>query len=99
LTNIIKHSHATLAAITLDYGPQNIVLTIKDNGKGFVMSEQAGPQQGHFGLLGMTERTSRLRGKVSITSEPGRGTTVQTLIPLDAPPEPGLTESQLGAQL
>jgi len=99
LTNIIKHSQATKATITLDYGPQNVILTIADNGAGFVVNQQAGPREGHFGLLGMTERTTRLRGKVSITSEPGKGTTVQVMIPIDKPPDLGLMESQSGAEL
>lgn len=99
LTNIIKHSQATQATITLDYGPQNVILTIADNGAGFVVERQAGPREGHFGLLGMTERTTRLRGKVSISSEPGKGTTVQAMIPIDPPPESGLMGSQYGAEL
>lgn len=99
LTNIIKHSRATQATITLDYGPQNVILTIADNGAGFVVEQQAGPREGHFGLLGMTERATRLRGKVTIASEPGRGTTVQAMIPIDPPPESGLVGSQQGAQL
>ena len=99
LTNIIKHSRATRATITLDYGPHNVVLSIGDNGVGFVTDQQAGPRAGHFGLLGITERTTRLRGQVSLTSAPGKGTTVQAMIPLDPPADPGLVESQFGAQL
>jgi len=83
LTNVIKHSKAGQATITLDYGPQNVILTIRDNGVGFLADQQAGPREGHFGLLGITERTGRLRGKVSIASEPGKGTTVQVVIPID----------------
>lgn len=99
LTNIIKHSRAARATITLDYGPHNVILTIADTGVGFVINEQAGPREGHFGLLGISEHTTRLRGKVSITSEPGQGTTVQVMIPIDKPPDLGLMESQLGAEL
>lgn len=99
LTNVIKHSKATQATITLDYGPQNIILTIGDNGVGFVTNKQAGPREGHFGLLGISERVARLRGKVSISSEPGKGTTVEVMIPIAPPADLGLLESQLGAQL
>lgn len=99
LTNIIKHSQATQATITLDYGPKNVVLTVTDNGVGFAAAQQAGPREGHFGLLGIAERTNRLRGKVSIVSEPGQGATVRVTIPIDPPSEPGLIGSQLGAQL
>jgi signal transduction histidine kinase len=83
LTNIIKHSEAKLAKIELDYGPQRIVLQIADNGKGFTPDHCIGPHDGHFGLLGISERAKRLRGKVSITSVPGEGTTIRVEIPLD----------------
>lgn len=99
LTNVIKHSKATQAIITLDYGPQNVMLTIQDNGTGFVVNQQAGPREGHFGLLGINERATRMRGRVAITSEPGKGTTIQVTIPIDPPTEPGLIASQLGAEL
>ena len=99
LTNIIKHAGASEAKIALDYGSRSIGLTISDNGKGFVVNEQAGPHSGHFGLLGITERTSRLNGKVSLTSAPGNGTVIQVTIPLEPPADQGLVGSQLAAQL
>lgn len=83
LTNIIKHSEASLAKIDLDYGAQSIVLRIEDNGKGFAPEDRIGPHEGHFGLLGISERTKRLRGCVSFTSAPGKGTIVHVEIPLD----------------
>jgi len=92
LTNIIKHSEATLAKIDLDYGPQAIVLRIEDNGKGFNPEEHLGPHEGHFGLLGVSERTKRLGGQVSLTSAPGEGTIVCVEIPL----EPGQNLIPLG---
>lgn len=98
LTNVIKHSGASLAEIELDYGPKNIVLQIKDNGKGFALDDCVGPGEGHFGLLGINERTRRLHGEIKFVSTPGVGTTVRVQIPLsqDSPvPEPA--EPQLTA--
>jgi len=87
LANIIKHSGATAAAIALDYGPQQVVLEIKDNGRGFEPQKSPGPGEGHFGLLGMSERVKRLGGNLSVSSEPGRGTTIRVEVPVeqDAP--------------
>lgn len=83
LTNVIKHSGAISATIEIDYGPQNVVLQIKDNGHGFEREKSAGPVEGHFGLLGMSERAKRLGGELSVTSEPGHGTTVRIQVPID----------------
>jgi signal transduction histidine kinase len=82
LTNVLKHSGATLTEIELDYGPMNVVLQVKDNGKGFVLDDCAGPRQGHFGLLGISERAKRLRGEIAFSSAPNAGTTVRVQIPI-----------------
>jgi signal transduction histidine kinase len=97
LTNVIKHSGATRTEIELDYGPKNVVLQVKDNGKGFALDECAGPREGHFGLLGISERVKRLHGEIAFSSAPNAGTTVRVKIPIPresyAPerPEPQLT--------
>jgi signal transduction histidine kinase len=83
LTNVIKHSEGTTATIELDYGPQNVALQITDNGRGFDQEKSAGPSQGHFGLLGISERAKRLGAELSVSSEPGRGTTVRIQVPIN----------------
>jgi len=87
LTNVIKHSGATTVKIELDYGPQNVLLQVSDNGHGFEQEKIVGPGEGHFGLLGISERAKRLGAELSITSEPGRGTIVRVRVPIeqDAP--------------
>jgi signal transduction histidine kinase len=82
LTNVIQHSGATLTEIELDYGPKNVVLQVKDNGKGFAVDHCAGPREGHFGLLGISERTKRLHGEINFSSMPDAGTTVRVQIPI-----------------
>ena len=82
LTNVIKHSGATLTEIDLDYGPKNVVLQVKDNGKGFALDNCAGPREGHFGLLGISERTKRLHGEIIFSSVPDGGTTIRVQIPI-----------------
>jgi signal transduction histidine kinase len=81
VSNAVKHSGAVLVKIELRFGPQNIVLQIKDDGKGFDPQACAGPKDGHFGLLGIRERTERLGGQVVIASAPGTGTSVRVEIP------------------
>jgi signal transduction histidine kinase len=82
LFNVIKHSGATQTEIELDYGPKNVVLQVKDNGKGFALDDCAGPREGHFGLLGISERAKRLHGEITFSSAPNAGTTVRVRIPI-----------------
>ena len=83
MTNVIKHSQATAVEVELDYGPQNIILRVKDNGKGFDPAHTAGPGEGHFGLLGISERAKRLGAELSVQSRPGEGTLVAVQVNLD----------------
>jgi two-component system sensor histidine kinase NreB len=57
-------------------------LTVTDDGRGFDLAAIA-PRSGHgAGLPGMRERASLVGGEISITSEPGSGTTVKLRMPL-----------------
>jgi signal transduction histidine kinase len=89
LTNVIKHSQATLVKIQLDFQPQQAVLQVADNGIGFVPENAVGPADGHFGLLGMSERAKRLGGHLELVSAPGKGTTVRVIIPSEPPAQAG----------
>lgn len=89
LTNVIKHSGASLVKIELEFGPQDVVLQVKDNGCGFTPENGAGSKEGRFGLLGMSERAKRLNGRISLTSSPGGGTSVRVEIPSTPPPQTG----------
>ena len=82
VTNAVKHSGATLVKIELEFGSQNIILKVQDNGKGFLPENCAGPNDGHFGLLGMAERAKRLDGQIFITSAPGAGTSIRAELPI-----------------
>jgi len=83
ITNVVKHSGANGTKIQLEFGARDVVLEIKDNGKGFTPENCAGPEQGHFGLLGMSERVKRFGGKILITSAPGQGTTIRVELPVE----------------
>ncbi|HSU52453.1 MAG TPA: histidine kinase [Candidatus Dormibacteraeota bacterium] len=84
MTNIVKHSQATSAEIELDYGPKSVGLRIKDNGRGFEQQQTSGPESGHFGLLGITERAKRLGAELSIGSVPGKGTSIRVQVALES---------------
>jgi len=81
VTNVVKHSGAKLVKIKFEFSAEKVVLQIKDNGNGFNPEACLGPKDGHFGLLGIRERTERMGGKVFITSSAEAGTVVGVEIP------------------
>ncbi len=85
VTNVVKHSGANRLTIHLQFAPHSVSLEISDDGKGFAPENCAGPQEGHFGLLGIRERAERLGGQAFISSAPGSGTTIRVEIPNETP--------------
>jgi signal transduction histidine kinase len=85
VTNTVKHAGAHCIKIELDFGQAGIVLEIKDDGNGFAPENCPGPNDGHFGLLGMAERAKRLDGHITVKSAPGTGTVVRVEIPVNRP--------------
>ena len=84
LTNVARHSHASLVQVSLDASDGEIVLRVRDNGRGF---DPAGPRKpASFGLVGLRERAFLLDGAISIDAAPGRGTVVEVRIPLQPAP-------------
>lgn len=71
VNNILKHSEATEATVTIRREADRLRLTIRDNGKGFT----PGGEGSGFGLLGIRERAQLLGGQAVIQSAPGQGTT------------------------
>ena len=83
LANIAKHSGATSVNIELQFERQQVCLQVKDNGIGFDREKAVGPSEGHFGLLGMSERAKRLGGRFILSSKLEEGTLVRVEIPLN----------------
>lgn len=84
LRNIWKHSEASNGWVTVKFGKAKTILTVKDNGKGFVLTGgiDSLPSIGKLGLIGMQERVQHIGGKLTLQSKPGRGTTVIVEIPI-----------------
>lgn len=85
VTNTVKHADAHCIKMELDFTGPQIILEIRDDGKGFVPENSPGPNDGHFGLLGMSERAKRLGGRITVTSAPGKGTIIRVEIPVQPP--------------
>lgn len=80
LNNVVKHAGPCRAEVMLTIQPNQIELSIHDDGRGFDVSEQSTDQR-HFGVIGMRERAAELGGYFTIVSEPEHGTTVTVIIP------------------
>lgn len=87
LTNVARHSEATLVRISLTLGNAQVVLRLEDNGKG--ISPRAVGDPHSLGLLGMAERAAALGGDVCITPVVPHGTQVTLQVPrLGVTPHP-----------
>jgi signal transduction histidine kinase len=86
VNNAVRHGRATQVRIVLSFDDDRILLRISDDGRGFVPDEhEAATNTGHhLGLLTMRERAARVRGRLDIISSPGRGTTIETSVPVMA---------------
>jgi PAS domain S-box-containing protein len=81
LGNIHKHANATHVTVKLSAGGNEVKLVVTDDGRGFD-SRGAGARDKGLGLTSMQERIRPLRGKVSVDSGPGRGTSITVTVPV-----------------
>jgi signal transduction histidine kinase len=87
--NISKHADASNVFVFLAFGDSGIEMTIEDDGKGFDLRSVSDSVRGDddhvgLGLLGMEERIALLDGRLSVWSEPGKGTVVKVFVPVSA---------------
>jgi signal transduction histidine kinase len=82
--NAVKHARPTRIRVLVEAGDSDRILSIRveDDGSGFDYEGGAGSRPGHFGISGMQGRAQRLKGKISIQSRVGAGTTVLIEVPL-----------------
>ncbi len=82
LTNVGRHSGASLLEVDLRREGGALVLEVRDNGKGISVSEVTGSRA--LGLLGMRERAELMGANLSIRGTPNAGTTVRLELPFAA---------------
>lgn len=83
LGNVIRHSGARLAEVSLQVDGNEVCLEITDNGSGF--DARAHDKRSGLGLIGMRERASWLDGNFVLESSPGHGTRIEVRVPLSTP--------------
>jgi PAS domain S-box-containing protein len=81
ITNVVKHADARTVRVRLGFEARRVRLSVIDDGRGFAVASDFQVYGGHWGLLGMRERASQVRGKLSLRSTPGHGTELVLLAP------------------
>jgi ligand-binding sensor domain-containing protein/signal transduction histidine kinase len=84
LNNAMKHANPTTVTVSLrideNSDVQFVELEITDDGKGFDPDKK---DKGGLGLFTMEERITKLGGKLTILSTPGKGTQVKARVDLE----------------
>jgi signal transduction histidine kinase len=84
LTNVVKHARAGRAWVRADLSAGTIRIEVGDDGVGGARTD------GGSGLTGLFDRVEARGGRLEVSSEPGRGTTIVATLPVgDAGDRPG----------
>ena len=84
LSNVRRHSQASLVEMTIDFSDDALTLIMSDNGQGFNMPQRVSDlvSSGKLGIIGMRERARLVGGTLIVQSEIGVGTTVTLRVSL-----------------
>lgn len=77
LANVARHSRASQVEVSVIYKPDDVTITIADNGHGFDTSQKPNG----IGLRSIQERTCSIGGRLLLESSPGKGTRIQVCVP------------------
>jgi signal transduction histidine kinase len=92
LDNVVQHARATRAGVFLDREGEHVIVSVRDNGTGFVYDEASLRAAGRVGILrSMKGRITDLGGTMRVKSAPGLGTEVEFRVPV---PEPSIEEGR-----
>ena len=85
--NAVRHAAANRITMRLEFESSAVRLRITDDGCGFDTARGPEGTTDHYGLITMAERAQEAGGKLTITSSPGSGTTVEAVVPTSAADE------------
>jgi len=81
--NLVKHSRATRASISISKEEAFVRIEIKDNGVGFEATKKnTGIKKGGFGLFSIRERLKHQGGQLEVQSDPETGSCVTIISPM-----------------
>jgi signal transduction histidine kinase len=80
VANAIRHANATHIRLELWYEDSSIALRVADNGRGFDPDQPVFMPEDHWGLANMKERADQIGAQFRLTSSPGGGTEIETIV-------------------
>lgn len=78
ISNAVRHSGAARVRVELKYGRDTVSLRVSDTGRGFDTEPER--SSSHWGIRNMQDRATRISADFRITSRPGAGTLVETIV-------------------
>jgi len=84
LTNVARHAGAGKVTVRLQDLADEMLLIVKDDGRGLPAPALGTAKKKTYGLLGMHERVKLLGGSLHITSAPRKGTRIEASLPFNA---------------
>jgi len=88
VSNALRHANPAHITISLRYESDALSLCIRDDGRGFYVSDLSGARSGHFGIPVMEERARKLGGTLRLQSSVGEGTEVIVRVSFNAMLQP-----------
>ncbi len=87
LTNVRKHAAAQRVSVVLGRQDDRLVVSVTDDGRGFDADHaDDGPSDWpHYGLTAMRRRAAAIDARITWTSAPGMGTTIELRVPIHPP--------------
>ena len=82
LENVVRHAEASRAIVFADSEAEEIVVSVRDDGRGFAYDEQRLRAEGKAGMLkSMKGRVEELGGSMTVTSAPDEGAEIEFRVP------------------
>lgn len=78
ITNALRHSRARQVRTEVEYADREVRFRVSDDGIGFSVDADA-TTGGHWGLVVMRERAEQIGARLTLTSQSGRGTTIEVV--------------------
>jgi two-component system, NarL family, sensor histidine kinase UhpB len=89
LSNAVRHADPTLVTVSIDRRSEEVWVQITDDGRGMREPSRLG-----YGLVGISERVRAMGGRLTFSSEHGKGFAVAALLPYSARQKAAFLSSQ-----